>query len=133
MLFSGGADVSKEGLRQAITTNPQLRREINRVFFPRILSRLEELAPAFVEVPLLCEACLQGAFSRVWVVTCGRDEQRRRLMARYGDASRVSGLIGSQLATAVKLAFADLIVRTNEPLQAVNAFVIQAAEREMER
>jgi dephospho-CoA kinase len=129
--LGGRGQVTKDVLREAIATEPATRRAVNRIFFPRVLKRLEELSPTFVEIPLLVEACLQGAFSRVWVATCGRDEQIRRLTERYKDQALVSRLIGTQLASSVKLPFADVIVRTNESVDAVNAFVIQAAEREL--
>jgi dephospho-CoA kinase len=123
--------VSRERLRGAIAGSSSCRRRVNRVFFPRILTRLDEVGPAFVEVPLLVETCLQNSFSRVWVAHCGHEEQRARLMQRYRDETLVHQLIHAQLPTEVKMAFADLIVRTNEPVEAVNDFVIRAAEREI--
>ncbi|MEX2243199.1 MAG: dephospho-CoA kinase [Fimbriimonadaceae bacterium] len=103
-------------MRALITADPDKRRALNEVVHPEILARLVEGGADVIEVPLLVETCLQSSFRRVWVVTCGRQEQLRRLTERLGDDQRARALVSSQLSTEVKCAFADRIVRTDRPL-----------------
>ena len=84
-LIGGQSSVLPETLRQAIAARPNLRRQVNRIMHPRILEALDASSADVLEVPLLLEACIQGRFRRVWVVTCGPEEQLRRLVARLGD------------------------------------------------
>jgi dephospho-CoA kinase len=106
------------------------RRALNRMTHPRILSDLRSSKAAFVEVPLLIEACLQAEFDRIWVVTCGAREQLRRLAERLGDEAAAQALIGTQLTSHVKSTFADAIVRTNRDEPTVMRCVTVAARRE---
>lgn len=82
-----------------------------------------------MEIPLLIEACLQGGFDRVWVVTCGADEQRRRLVERLGGEAGAEALLGSQLPTRAKIPFADVVIRTNQPEWSVKRDVALAARQ----
>ena len=116
--------IDRESLAAVIASDPSKRRALNEVMHPEILSRLVSLDADVVEVPLLVETCLQSMFGRVWVVTCGGQEQQRRLAERLGDPVLARSLIAAQLPTEVKCAFADRIVRTDRPF----ASVIQEAE-----
>lgn len=124
--------VSAEELRLAIASDVELRRRTNAIMHPQILEKLTESSAPFAEVPLLIETCLQGHFDRVWVVTCGIDEQLRRLTARLGDIELAHALLATQLPTAAKTPFADLIVRTNHAETDVMRYVLSQAERELE-
>lgn len=124
--------VTPEALRAAIGANVKLRRETNRIMHPQVREKLRRVEADFVEVPLLIEACIQSDFDEVWVVTCGREEQFRRLEARVGRGEAVK-LIGTQLPSEVKESFADHVIRTNRPEEAVfqdvRAFARAAAVR----
>jgi dephospho-CoA kinase len=117
-LLGSEAPVSADALRQAIATRPAIRRQVNRVMHPGIMAVLQESGANFFEVPLLIEDCLQGQFDQVWVVTCGADEQLRRLVLRIGRSEAIR-MLGVQLPTPVKMAFADQILRTNRAEGAV--------------
>jgi dephospho-CoA kinase len=121
--------VSRVDVRDRIWSDPVLRRAVNRIMHPAILGALEDSQAQFLEIPLLVETCLQGHFPRVWVVTCGAEEQHRRLSERIGDPKKAREIIAAQLPTEVKLAFADVIVRTNRPAADVNSFVAAMAVR----
>jgi dephospho-CoA kinase len=110
--------VKSDDLREAIASRPALRRQVNRLMHPAIMQRLFESKAAFVEVPLLFEACVHGRYDQVWVVTSGVDEQMRRLTRRVGQAEAVR-LLGVQLPTQAKEPFADHVIRTNRPEEAV--------------
>lgn len=124
-------NVDREELREAMAANASLRRRVNRLMHPPILEVLLHGLPQFVEIPLLIEDCLHASFAEVWVVTCGESEQFRRLARRIGDESLAARMLSVQLPTRVKVAFADRIVRTNEPEEAVNDFVIRVVEKEI--
>jgi dephospho-CoA kinase len=119
--------VSPAALRAAISNSPSIRREVNDLMHPAILARLKASSAPFLEVPLLIEACLQYEFDRVWVVTCGSQEQRARLLARYSDPEHVERLLRAQLPTTSKTPFSDFAVRTNAPEEAVRRLVVEEA------
>lgn len=113
-------------LRQAIAASEAVRRAVNRLMHPAVMDRLAHSGATFFEVPLLVEACLQDRFDRIWVVTCGHEEQRRRLILRYGGEEHVDRMLAAQLPTRAKLPFADLIVRTNAPLDHVRRLLFSS-------
>ena len=106
-------------LMTIVRNEPDKRRAMNEVLHPEVFSRMVESGADVVEVPLLFEACIQSAFGRIWVVTCGREEQLRRLTERLGDRSNAEELMSTQLPSSVKQAFADQVVRTDRPLDSV--------------
>ena len=118
--------VSPKELRTLMATNADLRREVNRIMHPLIHRKLEASTAEFMEVPLLFEACIYGLFERVWVVTCGLDEQRRRLVERYGEGAHVDSMLATQLPSRVKSVFSDRIIRTNEAPETVSRLLSEA-------
>ena len=113
-------------VRQAIFESVENRRWLNAVLHEPIMNRLFASGAEFLEIPLLYEACLQGEFDKVWVVTCGPEEQHRRLAARLQIEREVSLLLASQLPTAIKVLLADRIVRTNRPESHVLRYVTES-------
>lgn len=105
------------------------RRRLNSVLHGEVWDRILDSGARAVEMPLLVEACLVGRFSRIWCVTCGEAEQRRRLVERLGDARQAALLLATQLPTEVKSAFADAIVRTDRPMPDVQSCVMALADR----
>jgi dephospho-CoA kinase len=123
--------VERRTVRERLALDPAFRRVLNALTHPLILERLDAIAAPFVEVPLLVEACLQGRFDRVWVVTCGSEEQLRRVSERLGSKEKARLLIATQLPTRAKLAFADAVIRTNRPESDVQALVAALAAQEL--
>jgi dephospho-CoA kinase len=119
----------RTALRRLLGERPQARRTLNRITHPRIVAEIVASPAEYFEVPLLLESCLQGSFDRVWVVTCGFDEQVRRLVLRVGDEAEARRLIATQLASSAKEVFADLVVRTNAPEETVREVVAEAIRR----
>lgn len=130
-LLGEDGPITAETLRARIWDNSALRRAVNRLMHPLILERIENSRADVIEVPLLIETCLQGYFERVWVVTCGLEEQRRRLVLRLRDEDQADRIISTQLPSDVKCAFADVVVRTNRALEDVNRFVATMARRSL--
>lgn len=105
--------ITRDAVREELSRRPEIRHSLNRIFHVRVLESILESKASVVEVPLLFEACLQVHFERIWVVTCGLEEQWQRLLQRYGDEVFASRMLNSQLPTRAKCAFADTIIRTN--------------------
>jgi dephospho-CoA kinase len=120
--------IDREALRRVIGASSEARRQLNDITHPRILALLLSSNAIFTEVPLLIEGCLQGAFDGVWVVTCGLEEQRNRLEARYGSGGHVDQMVSAQLKTSVKTLFADRIIRTNGPPEHVRHLLSEAVK-----
>lgn len=118
--------ITRQVLRERIIDQPTLRRAVNKLMHPMIMSTIREMEVEFVEVPLLIEACLQGEYDEIWVVTCGIAEQRKRLADRYGAGTDVDRILDAQLPTSTKLAFADWIIRTDQPKECVFSDVLTA-------
>lgn len=113
------APFDRDALMTIVRNEPDKRRAMNEVLHPEVFSRLVETGADVVEVPLLLEACVQSAFSRIWVATCGSEEQLRRLTARLGSEGAAMSLLAAQLPSLAKQAFADRVVRTDRPLASV--------------
>ncbi len=113
-------------VRQAILESVENRRWLNALLHEPIMNRLFASDAEFFEIPLLYEACLQGEFDKVWVVTCGAEEQRRRLASRLQNEREVSLLLASQLPTAIKVLLSDRIVRTNQAESHVLRYVTES-------
>lgn len=122
--------LDRTSVRARMLTSPSARAAIHAVLHPPIWRELCRSGADIAEVPLLFECCLQGAFARIWVVTCERREQIRRLEERFGDREQAEALISTQLPARVKAAFADRIVRTDEALSNVRRFVFAAIEED---
>ncbi len=120
------APVEPRTLRAAMLGSDSVRRSVNRLTHPIIGERVRRLGAAFVEVPLLFEACLQGQYDEAWVVTCGPEEQRRRLLERYGAEWDIDSLLRVQLPIRARTALADRVLRTNCPVGNVRSSLRKA-------
>jgi dephospho-CoA kinase len=120
-----------EHLRDIFPKMPELRRSLNRIMHPLIRKELLRSKATVVEVPLLVETCMIADFEKIWVVTCGCEEQLRRVTARLGNEEAARRLIGTQLPTRAKLPFADLIVRTNCSEEAVKEYISNVVASEL--
>ncbi|HRJ25972.1 MAG TPA: dephospho-CoA kinase [Fimbriimonadaceae bacterium] len=123
-------DFTREDVRRRLVSNPAARRALNALTHPLIWRALQESDAECIEMPLLIETCLSGHFDRVWVVTCGAEEQLRRLTARLADADAAAELQSLQLATRAKIPFADQVIRTNQPLESVERDVLACLHAE---
>jgi dephospho-CoA kinase len=106
--------IDRRQLRGAVLTNPAIRREINQLLHAGTYQQIFQSDAQFVEIPLVVETCGCHYFNQVWVVTCGPEEQLKRLIRRVGEPE-ARQFLGLQLPTEAKIPFADEIIRTNEP------------------
>lgn len=121
--------VTRSLLREAILRESSLRRWTNRLIHPLVGRRLARMEVDVVEVPLLFEACLQGRYREVWTASCGPEQRRRRLSSRYGPEADLKAYEQWQLEEGTKDALADLVVRTDRPLDHVSTFVASEAAK----
>jgi dephospho-CoA kinase len=131
LLLGGAGPVNSDELRIAISKDTGLRRRVNACMHVPILHGLAQSKATFVEIPLLIETCTMGLYDRVWVVTCGAKEQLRRLRQRLLAEEAAAALLVTQLPTAAKSAFADVIIRTNEREESVQRYVLMWAQKEL--
>lgn len=118
------APVSRDSVRRALG-DPVLRRAINCFLHPLVWGELQSSGAVAFEVPLLIEAALHPHFEQVWVVTCGLEEQWRRLMERTQNEETARRFLATQLPTRAKLPFADRVIRTNYQVQSVRDHVLE--------
>jgi len=119
--------IDPKALRAALADSEEVRRSLNRLMHPRVVERMASHEATFFEVPLLIEVASLRRYDATWVVTCGPEEQRRRLLDRYADLAHVERILSTQLPTPAKIPFADLVIRTNEPLATVRRVLERAA------
>lgn len=127
--LGGPKPVLPATLRTAMLEDPTLRRWTNRTMHPLVGERLAKIEVDVVEVPLLFEACLQGRYREVWTASCGPEERRRRLQARYGPDADLDALGAWQLSERVKSALADRVIRTDRSSEHVLRFLMVEAHR----
>lgn len=120
-----------EHLRDLFPKKPALRRTLNRIMHPLIRREVLASKALVAEVPLLIEACMVADFDRIWVVTCGPEEQLARVAARLGSVESAKRLIATQIPTRAKLPFADVVIRTNQPEESVKSYVAKVIRSEL--
>jgi dephospho-CoA kinase len=113
-----GIEPDRSEIRDRALADDRFRRKLNQILHPWISAQLTDFH-GVAEIPLLIETVRFSQMDAVIVVTCGADEQRRRLLARTGNEGLTDQLIAVQLPTVAKLPFADAIIRTNESLESV--------------
>lgn len=123
----GTAD--RVAIRQRLS-EPHVRRLLNGYMHGPVWAALVETEADVVEVPLLIETVLHPRCAGVWVVTCGVDEQRRRLIQRLGDPREVDRLLATQLSSQIKRVFADRVIDSNLPEPHVRREVLGAAKQD---
>lgn len=123
--------IKPEDLRDIFPRKPTLRRTLNHIMHPLIREELLASPAAVAEVPLLIEACMVADFDRIWVVTCGPEEQFARVKERLGSADAARRLIATQIPTRAKLPFADVVIRTNQPEDCVKSYIAKVIRSEL--
>ncbi|HRI44915.1 MAG TPA: dephospho-CoA kinase [Fimbriimonadaceae bacterium] len=127
--LKGDAPDFRDVVRSRIAAEPAARLALNSIMHREVLRRLldhEHQENTAFEVPLLIETCIQRHFDRTWLVTCGGEEQLRRLATRLGDEAEARAMIAMQLPSRVKVAFADRIIRTDQPPSIVHRSAVEA-------
>lgn len=100
-------------MRARAFTDAGYRRTLEEFFFPLVEAELEAGTAQVVEVPLLAEAGWQDRFAHVWVLSCSRETQIRRLLARPGlTRETAEQILSSQLTDAERRRVATRVIDT---------------------
>ncbi len=111
--FGVGEENLEDGLRLALA-DPAARRKLNAILHPLVWTKLQSTPHDVAEIPLLVETCVYDAYDYAVLVTCGHDEQVKRLVDRLGSEAAANRVIHSQLVDRAKAPFADEVVRTDQ-------------------
>jgi dephospho-CoA kinase len=117
-------------LRRLIFADDDARKLLESITHPPIIERLCADIAAFrksntsraaaIEIPLLFEAGLAYIVDKVIVASCDEETQLRRLHERLGiDRVEARRQISTQWPLADKVAAADVVIHTNQPLDDV--------------
>jgi dephospho-CoA kinase len=113
-------------LAQRIFADDALRRQVEAILHPPIMEAMRRASDAdphpiqCFEIPLLVESGLQELYDRVVLCRCGRAEQLRRLTERLaGNSALARRIIASQATDSERRPYADYVVMTNRPREAV--------------
>lgn len=129
-IVAADGTLARGALAQLAFSEPRLRRMLNQIMHPAVVRALREQLDALgtaslvmVEVPLLIETALQGAFDGVIVAQATPALQRQRLLQRGVSPQQARQILRAQLPTRAKVAFADWTIRTHRTLEQVEAQV----------
>jgi dephospho-CoA kinase len=136
-VISGG-EVDREAVAGIVFDDPKELTWLEGVLFPRvgerILSWRSELEHAsggpdvaVVEVPLLFEAGIDGAFDTTVAVVAGEEERRRRAGDR--DHRGMEGRLARQLTEEEKAGRADHVVRNDGTLEDLERSIAKLLEK----
>ncbi len=125
--FRENGELDRAKVAARVFADPEERRVLNAIIHPRVAEEIKQRlgdlekqgAPlALVEVPLLFEAGLAGAYDKIIVVDVDEAHQRERLGARdqrRGEAE-IQGILQAQLRLQDKVKRADYVVDNRGPL-----------------
>lgn len=132
-------EIDRTLLADTVFADAGQRRRLNRIMHPaialsmawQILCSLVAGRPALVlDAPLLFETGLNRISDFVVVVSCSREQQIARFMARTGSSEeQTMQRIQSQRPLEMKVALADAVIDNSGPLEATRAQVKAVVER----
>jgi dephospho-CoA kinase len=118
--FQADGELDRARVSQLVFAEPAARKRLDAIVHPRVAEDLQKQIEALgqqgaelvlVEVPLLYEAGLAGAYDRVIVVYVDPADQIRRLRERDGRGeTEIAGILKAQWPLADKAARADFLV-----------------------
>lgn len=129
----GQAD--RQALADAMFSDPAVRRQVEAILHPLILQAMEDWKKeqsglAFVEVPLLFEAGLQGLFDEVWCVIADQPVALERLEQGRGvDHTEALRRWKNQLDPQTKAAASHYVIENNGSLAELEAQLKKGVER----
>lgn len=124
--FDAEGNLLREKLASRIFNDPDAREQLNALLHPAILADMDEwiarsrvggVALAVVDAPLLFETGIDKKVDEVWVVSCGVDEQVRRMMERGLDYEAAMKRIEAQMSDRERRARARRVIDTNCPVE----------------
>jgi dephospho-CoA kinase len=127
-ILDGEGRIHRPTLARMVFHDAEARRALNAIVHPRVgaeaARRIDAYAPrgrapiAVFDAALLVESGIYRDFHRLIVVSCGRETQIRRLLARDGlGTDEAEARIDSQAPLDDKLAVADYVIDTEGTLR----------------
>jgi len=138
-ILTPDGNIDRKKLGNIVFGNPESLSRLNQIMHPRLYAlvkaQLEEyrrqgVAVAVLEAPLLIEAGWTSLVDEVWVTTASETTVLKRLEERTG-LSQVESLtrIHSQLSSAERVKYADVVINTDCDLDEVKAKVKELWQR----
>ena len=126
-MFSEDGALKRRSLGDWVFSDEAERRALECIVHPAVqremLRRIDEakahgVAVCVLMVPLLYETAMDAMCDEVWVVSVEEEEQVRRIMQRDGlSLEKALARIKSQMDPEERERLADLVIRTNRPIE----------------
>jgi len=125
--------LNRRRLAELVFSNPDARRELNRLLHPAILKAIKKEIRAarnrpgvlVIEAPLLIETGLNRYVDEVWVVTAPEQVKLERLLARGLNLATARGILQAQLPQEEKIKHAHRIIDNSGSLTGLRDQVIK--------
>ncbi len=127
--------INKDRIRKAILNNPESRIKLEALFHPLVKEKLreffreEEQRGALIcaaEIPLLFEAGWKKFFDEVWVISCKKELQLRRMLKRGLEPEEAKAFLKLQLSLEEKAKMADRVFSSEISLEELKRQVQEA-------
>lgn len=136
-IFQENGELNRGALGEIIFNNAQEKQWLEFQIHPFVkqcfqteLQKLEENQTAVLVIPLLFEAELTDWVTEIWVVICGAQQQKQRLMKRNSlTEAQAQARIASQMPLAEKVAQADVVLDNSFCLGDLQTQIKQAWEK----
>ena len=121
-VFASDGHLNRDALAKIVFADVQARRKLEGILHPRIREswsgqidvwRRENVALAFVVIPLLFETNAESSFDKIFCTACSPLAQRNRLFSRGWSPSQIEQRIAAQLPTDQKIARSDFVIWTD--------------------
>lgn len=118
-ILDSHGNIDRKKLREMVFCDKRLLERLNSIFHPKIRARIEkDMADLkkegndiiFLDAPLLIENNLDRMVDEVWIVSCSKETQIKRVMKR-DDSKRteIEQIIKRQMPLEEKLKHADIV------------------------
>ncbi len=120
--FSGAGALLRSKLAMLILSEPGARADLESILHPHVKASCQRLAddarsrsePLVICAPLLIEADMLYLVDRVWLISCTREQQIERLMARNEiDRETAESWLEIQMPLADKQKYADDVLNNS--------------------
>jgi dephospho-CoA kinase len=118
--FRPDGSLDRARMARLVFNDPEARRRLNDIVHPQVTRQMADsladlegrgIPLVLVEVPLLFECRLEGAYDRVIVVYAAPEDQLQRLQNRdHREGSEIAGIIRAQWSLEDKRQRADYVV-----------------------
>lgn len=124
-VMGSDGEISRIFLREIVFQDASMRKVLEGILHPAIREQWQESAKEasagldwlLIDIPLLYETGVDGAFTKIVVVACSAATQRERLLGERGLQLVVAeGILAAQLPLSDKMKKADYVVWSDAPV-----------------